>query len=116
MPSYKTPAPANGRLFADPTPGGDETSFQINNTSSAYYNSPYYLAHKNQVQPIPQPRQPQNVSLADFIPAAISAAIQSAGKITFHSVGDTGAAKVNRSQKALTAIERRSNTRPLSPT
>jgi hypothetical protein len=105
MPTYKTPAPANGRLFADPTPGGDETSFQINNTSAAYYNSPYYLAHKNQVQPIPQPRQPQNVSLADFIPAPLIASIQSAGKITFHSVGDTGAAKVNRSQKALTAIE-----------
>jgi hypothetical protein len=92
-------------LFADPTPGKDEVSFQVNNTSAAYYNSPYYLAHKNQVQPIPQPRKPQNVSLADFIPAALSAAIQSAGKITFHAVGDTGAAKVSRSQTALTAID-----------
>jgi hypothetical protein len=105
MPTYKTVPPTNGRLFADPTPGKDEVSFQINNTSAAYYNSPYYLAHKNQVQPIPQPRKPQNVSLADFIPTPLIAAIQSAGKITFHSVGDTGAAKVSRSQTALTAID-----------
>lgn len=108
MPSYNTLPPVNGRLFADPTPGADETTFQVDNTSEAYYDSPYYLAHKNQVQAIPQPRQPQNVSLADFVPSAISAAIQSAGKITFHAVGDTGAAKVSRSQTALTAIEHQS--------
>ncbi len=105
MPTYKTLPPANGRLFADPTPGADETTFQVNNTSSAYYNSPYFLAHKNQVQPIPQPRKPQNISLADFIPATVSAAIQSAGRIAFHAVGDTGAAKVSRSQTAKTAIQ-----------
>ena len=36
---------AGGRLFANPAPGVDETSFQVDNTSSAYYNSPYYLQH-----------------------------------------------------------------------
>src|SRR4029077_7420010 len=37
-------------------------------------------------------------------PAEIMSAIKSAGKISFHAVGDTGAAKVNRSQTAATAI------------
>jgi hypothetical protein len=35
----------------------------------------------------------------------ISDAIDQAGEITFHAVGDTGAAKVNRSQSVTTAIE-----------
>jgi hypothetical protein len=43
-----------GRLFADPTPGPDEMSFQQNNVSAKYYSSAYYLAHKSQVQPIPR--------------------------------------------------------------
>jgi hypothetical protein len=34
-----------GRLFADPTPGPDEMSFQQNNVSAKYYSSAYYLAH-----------------------------------------------------------------------
>ncbi len=95
-----------GRLYADPKPSPDETSFQVDNTSSDYYNSPYYVAHKSQVQPIPQPRKnaPMALKLPDFIPPEVAAAIESSGKITFHAVGDTGAAKVNRSQTAPTAI------------
>ena len=93
-----------GRLFADPTPGPDEVKFRQDNTSSAYYNSPYFLAHKNQVQPIPRRRNDQPLDLANFLPAEIMSAIKSAGKISFHAVGDTGAAKVNRSQTAATAI------------
>ena len=93
-----------GRLFADPTPGPDEVKFRQDNTSSAYYNSPYFLAHKNQVQPIPRRRNDQPLDLANFLPAEIMSAIKAAGKISFHAVGDTGAAKVNRSQTAATAI------------
>ena len=93
-----------GRLFADPTPGPDEVKFRQDNTSSAYYNSPYFLAHKNQVQPIPRRRNDQPLDLASFLPAEIMSAIKAAGKISFHAVGDTGAAKVNRSQTAATAI------------
>lgn len=33
--------PPPGRLFADPHPAPDETSFQVDNTSAAYYDSPY---------------------------------------------------------------------------
>jgi hypothetical protein len=93
-----------GRLFADPTPGADEVKFRQDNTSGAYYSSPYFLAHKSQVQPIPRRRNDLPLKLADFLPADIMDAIQSAGKIMFHAVGDTGAAKVNRTQTAATAL------------
>jgi hypothetical protein len=93
-----------GRLFADPTPGPDEVKFRQDNTSSAYYNSPYFTAHKNQVQPIPRRRNEQPLDLANFLPADVMSAIQDAGKISFHAVGDTGAAKVTRTQTAATAI------------
>jgi len=97
----------NGQLYADPKPSPDETSFRQDNNSAAYYNSQYYLLHKNQVQPIPPARQgaAPNINLADYIPTDIANAIDQAGTITFHAVGDTGAAKVNRSQTVATAIE-----------
>jgi hypothetical protein len=96
-----------GQFYADPKPSPDETSFRQDNNSSAYYNSPYYLLHKSQVQPIPQVRQnaAPNINLADYIPTDVADAINQSGKISFHAVGDTGAAKVNRSQTAGTAIQ-----------
>jgi hypothetical protein len=107
----KALAPANltgpgGQLYADPKPTPGENAFQIDNTSAAYFNSPYYELHKNQVQPIPPARAgvPAYLELADFIPEELIDAIQTAGKIVFHSVGDTGAAKVNAQQTAAVAI------------
>jgi hypothetical protein len=96
----------NGQLYADPKPSPDENAFQVNNTSAAYFNSPYYKLHKNQVQPIPpaQTGVPPYLNLADFIPQQLLNAIQAAGKIVFHAVGDTGAAKVNARQTAAVAI------------
>jgi hypothetical protein len=100
-----TPLPGpKGQLYAEPQISPDEKTFRVDNTSEDYYNSPYYLAHKNQVQLIPPRRNDLPLSLADFAPQSVSAAIQKAGKITFHAVGDTGAAKVNRSQTAATAL------------
>ncbi len=95
-----------GQLYADPKPTPDEDAFQVNNTSEAYYNSAYYLANKNLIQQIPPPRPgvPLNINLADYLPAPTMAAIQAAGSITFHSVGDTGAAKTGGNQSAATAI------------
>ena len=85
----------DGRLFADPQPGPDETSFQIDNTSEQYYNSAYYKLHQSQLQPVPPPRvDPPRMQLADILPAAMITQIQTAGRITFHAVGDTGAARV----------------------
>jgi hypothetical protein len=95
-----------GQLYADPKPSPDEDAFQVDNTSEAYYNSPYYLANKNLIQPIPPPRPnvPLNIDLASYLPAATITAIQQQGSITFHAVGDTGAAKTGAHQTAATAI------------
>ncbi|MGA2016136.1 MAG: metallophosphoesterase [Opitutaceae bacterium] len=96
---------AGGRLFANPVPGTDETTFQVDNTSSAYYNSPYYLAHQTQIQPVPAPSTPQpSMELADVVGPAMVAGIQAAKAIVFHAVGDTGAAKVSSGQTAAVAI------------
>ena len=94
-----------GQLYADPQPGKDETKFREDNNSAQYYNSVYYTEHKSQVQKIPAPRNTRPLDLANFLPADLFASIKTAGKISFHAVGDTGAAKVNRSQTVPTAIE-----------
>ncbi len=96
---------ADGRLFADPQPAPDETSFQVDNTSSAYYESAYYKLHANDLQPVPEPRviQPR-VDLASVLGADFLAPSLAAKGLSFHAVGDTGAAKVNSSQTAAQAI------------
>jgi hypothetical protein len=83
-----------GRLFGETHPGADETTFQVDNTSAAYYDSPYYLHHKNQLQPLPPPRHlPPRINLTDVVDAPLLKRITQAGRIAFHAVGDTGAAK-----------------------
>ncbi|HXY20458.1 MAG TPA: metallophosphoesterase [Gemmatimonadales bacterium] len=82
------------RLFAEAHPGADPTSFQVKTDDETYYDSPYYLAHKNEVQPIPKPRAaPQRMDLADVVGPDEIRRITGAGAITFHAVGDTGASK-----------------------
>lgn len=84
----------SGRLFGEKQPGTDEVSFKVDNTSSQYYNSPYYKQHQNQILPIPTPRlKPSRMNLSDVLDDSFVQAIQAANKISFHSVGDTGAAK-----------------------
>lgn len=93
------------RMFGEPRPSPDPTSFQVDNTSSQYYESAYYLAHKSQLQPVPSPRMTQpRMDLADVVGQQAIAGIQKAKKIVFHAVGDTGAAKVNPHQTAATAL------------
>ncbi len=106
MPTTQNLVGPQGQLFAEPQPGRDEASFRVDNTSRAYFNSPYYTLHKSQVQPIPAPRKnvPSHIDLGEFIgPKSIQAIINSQ-RITFHAVGDTGAAKVNAQQTAERAI------------
>ena len=62
----KTLIGPGGRLYADPAPGPDEIKFMEYNNSAAYYNSPYYLAHKSEVQPIP-PRFDTNARRSTMI-------------------------------------------------
>jgi hypothetical protein len=96
---------AQGRLVADPAPTPDETSFQVDNTSVRYYDSPYYRLHRNDLRPVPRPSTPQpRLDLADVLPAETLASIAGAKKIAFHAVGDTGAAKVDRYQTAARAV------------
>jgi len=93
------------RLFAEAQPSRDETAFQIENTSDAYYKSPYYEKHKEDVQKVSPPRlTPPRLDLADVLGPDILKPILDAKRLSFHAVGDTGAAKVNRSQKMATAI------------
>jgi hypothetical protein len=103
--AFRKLAGAGGRLFGDPQPSPDETSFMVDNTSAAYYNSPYYTLHKNDLQPVPVPRVAEpRVDLADVLEADALSPIVAGKKITFHAVGDTGAAKVSSFQTAMQAI------------
>jgi hypothetical protein len=93
-----------GRLFADPHPSPDETSFQVDNTSDKYYSSLYYKEHEKALQPVPAPRvSPPRMDLADVLDSTLLASITSGKRITFHAVGDTGAAKTHGQSQA-TAI------------
>lgn len=81
----------SGQRFGDPTPGPDETAFQVDNTSDAYYNSPYYKQHQNDVLAIPMGPPSKPLALADVVGAGFLAPIIAAKRISFHMVGDTGA-------------------------
>jgi hypothetical protein len=107
MPPTQNLQGPKGQLFAEQKFVADATRFQRSNTSATYYKSQYFLAHKNQVQPIPPRRQGLSsfLQLADYVPGEVVSAIKAAKKISFHSVGDTGAAKVSRTQTAATALE-----------
>ena len=84
----------SGRLFGEQQAGADEVRFKVDNTSDQYYNSPYYKQHQDQILPIPAPRlKPPRMNLSDVLDDPFIRSIQAAGKIAFHAVGDTGAAK-----------------------
>jgi hypothetical protein len=106
---WKLQAPGK-RLFADPQPGADETSFQIDNTSGAYYSSVYYTRHKDDLQPVPAPKAPQpRLDLSEILGADFLAPSIAARRVTFHAVGDTGAAKANAHQSAAKSIANEAN-------
>jgi hypothetical protein len=104
-PAYWRFQAPGGRLFADPQPDADETSFQVDNSSAAYYDSVYYEQHKEDLQQIPPPREPDpRIDLTVMLGEAFLAPTVAAKKISFHAVGDTGAAKVNTRQTAAEAL------------
>jgi hypothetical protein len=85
-----------GQLFADPHPGGDETTFQVDNTSNAYYESPYYKQHCEDLQQIPAPRvDPPHMDLAQVVGDPPLAPLIAAKRISFHAVGDTGPSRAS---------------------
>lgn len=82
-----------GRLFAEPAPPPDEASFQVDNNSEQYYNSVYFEQHQDQLQPVPAPRvTPPRLDLASVLDPDVLAAVTASRHISFHAVGDTGAA------------------------
>ena len=84
--------------------------FSVDNTSTAYYESTYYKLHKEDLQPVPEPRTRRpRVDLAHVLEPKFLAAITATKKISFHAVGDTGAAKVNSFQTARQALENEAN-------
>jgi hypothetical protein len=104
--AYRRLTGAKGRLFADPEPAPDQVSFQVDNTSAAYYDSTYYKLHREDLQPVPEPRTRRpRIDLAKVLEPEFLTAITATKKISFHAVGDTGAAKVNSFQTARQALE-----------
>jgi 3',5'-cyclic AMP phosphodiesterase CpdA len=98
-PGSSTPWTANlrgpgGQLFGDPAPSPDETAFQVDNTSDAYYKSPYYAQHQNDIETVPMGPPGAPLDLQDVVGASFLAPITGGGKISFHAVGDTGASVV----------------------
>jgi hypothetical protein len=80
------------RLFADPDPGPDETSFHDPNVDAQYYNTGYYPAHRNQIQPFPRSiPDPPHIALSQVLGPNLLQPILDSNRITFHAVGDTGA-------------------------
>src|ERR1700761_1871889 len=81
----------DGQLFGDPSPGPDETAFQVDNTSDEYYDSPYYKQHENDVEAVPMGPPAKPLDLQDVLGAAFLTPIADSKRISFHIVGDTGA-------------------------
>ena len=80
------------RLFADPDPGPDEVSFHEPNVDEQYYNTGYYAAHQNEIQPFPPSvPDPPRIDLATILGPNLLNPITTGQAITFHAVGDTGA-------------------------
>ena len=98
------------RLFADPDPGPDETSFHDPNVDEQYYNTSCYSAHQSQIQQFPRPLpDPPRLDRATILGPNLLGPSSDAKAITFHAVGDTGAstealiAPVARLADAMTA-------------
>ncbi len=77
---------ATHRAFGDPNLTPDNFS----SFSKKEISADSAIKGVEQLQPIPPPRSTAPVDLAAVIGAAATNKIQSAGKIVFHTVGDTG--------------------------
>jgi Calcineurin-like phosphoesterase len=94
-----------GQLFGDPAPGPDETAFQVDNTSEEYYDSPYYKQHENDVEAVPMGPPAQPLDLQDVLGADFLAPIVAGKRISFHTVGDTGASLGSEIPKEATVAD-----------
>ena len=95
------PAPTSGTfIFADTVPDDPTRPFDPVKDDSDVRNSPFVeqFAKHGVPEPVPGPRNGVDpvMSLADVLGAARIDAIRKAGKISFHTVGDTGAPKSSK--------------------
>ncbi len=97
MPSKPKPAAPSGLpVFGQPLPGPDPTGFKVPHPSD---NTLYGLVDSKLVEPFPAPRGGTEplLTLAEVWGPALGpgkvAALEKAGQIVFHGVGDTGSVK-----------------------
>ena len=88
---------ATTRAFGDP----DLTPDNFNQFSKQEIDADAAAKALSQLQPIPPPRSTDPMDLASIIGADATGKIQTAGKITFHTLGDTGGIKYPQFQFAV---------------
>jgi len=83
------PIPSSQPIFGEPAPSPDPKAFVVKHLSD---NPLYNALNKKLLQALPPPREGANLvlKLADVLGEKSVQKIQSAGRIVFHSVGDTG--------------------------
>ncbi len=86
-PASDSADPSSGRMFADPRPSPDDLSFDASADSGIKTDT-------KQAEPFPTtPLASAVITLEEVIGTAAVSAIQKAGQIVFHCVGDTGGVK-----------------------
>ena len=83
------PIASSQPIFGEPAPSPDPKAFVVKHLSD---NPLYNALNKKLLQSVPPPREGANpvLKLADVLGEKSVQKIQSAGRIVFHSVGDTG--------------------------
>ncbi len=95
------PGPLLGPVFAEPVPGSDPANFGIPHASDGAIYAQISALLKTQTVAFPKSRVADDalITLNDIYGpsgAGVIAAIRAAGRLTFHSVGDTGASEVRK--------------------
>jgi predicted phosphodiesterase len=79
------------RLFADPSPGPNNTSFEPT-ADERYYTTGYYFRHQSEIQPFPRPAPyPPLMDLSQILGPKLLQPVLDAKAIAFHALGDSGA-------------------------
>jgi Calcineurin-like phosphoesterase len=79
------------RLFADPSPGPNNTSFDPA-ADEQYYTTGYYFRNQTEIQPFPRPSpDPPRMDLSQILGPNLLQPVLQAQAIAFHAVGDSGA-------------------------
>ena len=83
------PIPSSQPIFGEPAPSPDPKAFVVKHLSD---NPLYNALNKKLLQAVPPPREGASLvlKLADVLGEKPIQKIQTAGRIVFHSVGDTG--------------------------